>query len=41
MIYVPVENGLKKIILQEMHNVPYVGYPDDQKALVVENKEFY
>ena len=27
IIYVPTEGDLKKIILQEIHNVPYAGHP--------------
>jgi hypothetical protein len=27
IIYVPNSHELKKLILREMHNVPYVGHP--------------
>ena len=39
-IYVPTESELKKIIMQEMQNVPYVGHPRYQNTLTKIKKEF-
>ena len=40
-IYVPTESELKKIIMQETHNVPYVGHPGYQNTLTTIKKSFY
>lgn len=34
-IYVPNSQGLKNIVLSEMHNVYYVGDPRQQKIILV------
>jgi hypothetical protein len=34
-IFVPNVQDLKRMILHEMHNVPYVGHPEYQKTMVV------
>ena len=40
-IYVPIETELKKVIMQEMHNVPYARHPGYHKTLTAVKKEFY
>ena len=40
-IYVLAKSELKKIIIQEMHNVPYAGHPQYQKTLTAFKKQFY
>ena len=37
----PVESELKKIIMKEMHNVPYAGHLGYHKTLKIVKKEFY
>jgi hypothetical protein len=32
-VYVPNSYELKKLVLKEMHNVPYVGHPSYQKTI--------
>ena len=40
-IYVPTENEIKKMILQEIPNVPHVGHPGYQNTLTTIKKEYY
>ena len=40
-IYVPDESDLKKIILQQMHNVPYASHLSYHKTITIVKKEFY
>jgi hypothetical protein len=40
-IYVPNFQELKKLILREMHNVPYVGHPNYQKTIAVVKSQYY
>jgi hypothetical protein len=35
IIYVPNVQDLKRMILNEIHNVPYVGHPGYQKTMAV------
>ena len=41
IIYVLAESEPKKILMQEMHNVPYARHPGYQKTLTTTKKEFY
>ena len=40
-IYVPNSNELKKLILREMKNVPYVGHPGYQKTIAADKSQYY
>jgi hypothetical protein len=40
-IYVPNSHELKNMILREMHNVPYVGYPGYHKSIATVNSQYY
>jgi hypothetical protein len=40
-VYVPNSNELKKLILREMHNVPYVGHPGYQKTIAAVKIHYY
>jgi hypothetical protein len=41
IIYVPNSQELKKLILREMHNVPYVGHPGYQKTIAAVKSQYY
>ena len=40
-IYVPKSLESRKIIMHEMHNVPYYGLPDYQQTIVVIWKQYH
>ena len=40
-VYIPDSGELRKIVLQEMHNVPYAGHLGYQKTLAVVRKEYF
>jgi hypothetical protein len=40
-IYVPNSQELKKLILREMHNVPYAGHPGYQKTIAAVKSQYY
>ena len=40
-VYIPNSGYLRKLVLQEMHNVPYAGHPGYQKTLTVVRKEYF
>jgi hypothetical protein len=40
-IYVPNSHELKNLILREMHNVPYVGYPGYRKTIATIKSQYY
>jgi hypothetical protein len=41
IIYIQNSQELKILILIEMHNVPYVGYPCYQKTLAIVKRQYY
>ena len=40
-IFVPNVQCLKQMILQEMHNVPYVGHPGYQKTVAAVESHYF
>ena len=40
-VYIPNSSELRKSVLQEMHNAPYVGHPGYQKTLTMVRKEYF
>jgi hypothetical protein len=40
-VYVPNSQKLKKLVLKNMHNVPYVGHLGYQKTIVVVRAQYY
>ena len=40
-VYIVNSGELRKLVLQEMHNVPYVGHPGYQKMLTAVKKEYF
>ena len=40
-VYIPNSGDLRKLVLQEMHNVPYAGHPGYQKTLTTVRKEYF
>ena len=40
-VYVPYSCEIRKLILKEMHNVPYVGHQGYQKTSVAVRKEYF
>jgi hypothetical protein len=41
IVYVPNSSELKKLILKEMHNVPYAGHLGYQKTIATVKKQYY
>jgi hypothetical protein len=40
-VYVPNSHELRKLVLKEMHNVPYVGHPGYQKTIAVVRSQYF
>jgi hypothetical protein len=40
-VYVPNSYELRKLVLKEMHNVPYVGHPGYQKTIAVVRSQYF
>jgi hypothetical protein len=40
-IYVPSSGELRNLVLKEMHDVPYVGYPGYQKTITIVRSQFF
>jgi hypothetical protein len=40
-IYVPSSRELRKLVLKEMHDVPYAGHLDYQKTITVVRSQFF
>ena len=40
-VYVLERHEIKRIVLYEMHNVPYAGHPSYQKTITTVNKDYY
>jgi hypothetical protein len=40
-VYIPNVQGLKLVILREMHNVPYVGHPGYQKTMATVKSHYF
>jgi hypothetical protein len=40
-IYVPSFGELKKLVLKEMHDVPYAGHPGYQKMITTVRSQFF
>ena len=42
IIYVPISGELRNLVLNEMHDVPYVGHPSYQKTItLVRSRSFW
>ena len=40
-VYIPDSSELRKLVLQEMHDVPYAGHPGYQKTVIAVRKEYF
>lgn len=40
-VYIPNSRELRKLVLREMHNVPYAGHPGYQKTLTAVRREYF
>jgi hypothetical protein len=40
-VYVPNYNELRKLVLKEMHNIPYVGHSGYQKTIAVVRSRYF
>ena len=40
-VYIPDSSELRKLVLQEMHDVPYAGHPGYQKTVIAVIKEYF
>jgi len=40
-VYVPDSGELRKLVMYEMHNVPYSGHPSYQKTVTAVRKEYF
>jgi hypothetical protein len=40
-VYVPNSYELRKLVLKEMHNVPYVGHPSYQKTIATVRSQYF
>ena len=40
-VYIPDSSELRKLVLQEMHDVPYAGHPGYQKTVIMVRKEYF
>jgi hypothetical protein len=41
IIYVPSSRELRKLVLKEMHDVPYAGHPGYQKTITTVRSQFF
>jgi hypothetical protein len=40
-IYAPSSRELRKLVLKEMHDVPYVGHPGYQKKITIVRSQLF